>query len=397
LTDYYQPPPADDFIANLILHALASAASAWVPTTTGSELISLYRAAQADRASWDQLTSRFEKGHPKVTVGDDWMRMRHLARLGASKAAFSSAASAGLCHVSSLIDISHSARPLEGYAAEAMIDGCDSYGFLGDSFWIEDSIHSAGDAYQTAAAARDAIAADAAVLDGDGRTSQALLDKALWPYGEPKLVRWLWKHLKRSLSGRDENWDFWFGWYEDRLAGLWSAVRPFETQSIYVSDKMWSSGAKSINAKIEKALKSSSSPGKPTRVTPAMLVFLQQNQIKPHETAKERQPEASDLMVDVFISHSSEDGNAAKAVCTALEDAGIKCWIAPKNVAAGSIWAASIAEAINNVKVMVVIISDKSNKSKYVLSEVTLAFRRGITIVPFRIENVVPTGALDLH
>ena len=134
LTDYYQPPPADDFIANLILHALASAASAWVPTTTGSELISLYRAAQADRASWDQLTSRFEKGHPKVTVGDDWMRMRHLARLGASKAAFSSAASAGLCHVSSLIDISHSARPLEGYAAEAMIDGCDSNGFLGDLF-----------------------------------------------------------------------------------------------------------------------------------------------------------------------------------------------------------------------------------------------------------------------
>jgi TIR domain len=33
----------------------------------------------------------------------------------------------------------------------------------------------------------------------------------------------------------------------------------------------------------------------------------------------------------VFISHSSKDRATADAICTHLESAGIKCWIAPRD------------------------------------------------------------------
>jgi hypothetical protein len=35
---------------------------------------------------------------------------------------------------------------------------------------------------------------------------------------------------------------------------------------------------------------------------------------------------------EVFISHASLDKPMADVVCTALEGAGIRCWIAPRDV-----------------------------------------------------------------
>ena len=35
---------------------------------------------------------------------------------------------------------------------------------------------------------------------------------------------------------------------------------------------------------------------------------------------------------DVFISHSTSNRPVANAVCASLESAGIRCWIAPRDV-----------------------------------------------------------------
>jgi hypothetical protein len=38
---------------------------------------------------------------------------------------------------------------------------------------------------------------------------------------------------------------------------------------------------------------------------------------------------------DVFISHAGDDASLAVEVCALLESRGLKCWMAPRDVAAG--------------------------------------------------------------
>jgi hypothetical protein len=91
---------------------------------------------------------------------------------------------------------------------------------------------------------------------------------------------------------------------------------------------------------------------------------------------------------DVFISYSSKDKTIADAVCANLENQGIRCWIAPRDVPPGQSWAGSIIDAINESKVFVLVFSDGSNKSKQVVREVGEAVDNGIPVVPLRIEDV---------
>ena len=100
---------------------------------------------------------------------------------------------------------------------------------------------------------------------------------------------------------------------------------------------------------------------------------------------------------DVFISYTNSDKAAADAVCHRLEGAGIRCWIAPRDVGYGKDWGASIVEAIGAAKLVVVIFSAAANASRHVLDEVGTALDTGATVIPFRIEDILPTGALRLH
>ena len=91
---------------------------------------------------------------------------------------------------------------------------------------------------------------------------------------------------------------------------------------------------------------------------------------------------------DVFISHSTSDKTVADAVCAALENSGIRCWIAPRDVQAGRSFAGEITRAIRQSKVMILVFSRNSNKSEQVLREVELAVSAHLHIVQFRIEAV---------
>jgi tetratricopeptide (TPR) repeat protein len=95
-----------------------------------------------------------------------------------------------------------------------------------------------------------------------------------------------------------------------------------------------------------------------------------------------------------FISHSTKDKQAADATCAALEGAGIRCWIAPRDVRPGTEYAAAIIEAIDTCRIMVVIVSSHSNESRQVPREVERAVSKGVTIIPMRIEDVVPQQAM---
>ncbi len=100
---------------------------------------------------------------------------------------------------------------------------------------------------------------------------------------------------------------------------------------------------------------------------------------------------------DVFISHSSQDQATALAVVNALESNGVRCWIAPRDIRAGDVWAQAIVEAIAASRALVLVFSASANRSGHVVNEVDAAIRKGVIVVPFRIENVMPDGAMEFH
>jgi tetratricopeptide (TPR) repeat protein len=100
---------------------------------------------------------------------------------------------------------------------------------------------------------------------------------------------------------------------------------------------------------------------------------------------------------DVFISYPHQDKATADAVCAKLEAAGVRCWIAPRDVPPGSDWAASIVAAIDQCRAMVLIFSSSANKSKQIHREVQQAFEKEKPVLPFRIENVVPEKSLAYY
>jgi hypothetical protein len=98
---------------------------------------------------------------------------------------------------------------------------------------------------------------------------------------------------------------------------------------------------------------------------------------------------------DIFISYSSHDKIVANATCAALEAQRIRCWIAPRDVLPGSVFAESIVSAIRDCRAMVLIYSGHANESPHICQELAQAVDKGKFIVPFRVENVTPSAALD--
>jgi hypothetical protein len=100
---------------------------------------------------------------------------------------------------------------------------------------------------------------------------------------------------------------------------------------------------------------------------------------------------------DVFVCYSSEDKTIANAACAKLESAGIRCWIAPRDPIAGIPYGRQLVDAITAARVVLLIFSGNANRSEHVLRELEVASDGGKIIVPFRIENVVPSGDLKYY
>jgi basic membrane protein A len=100
---------------------------------------------------------------------------------------------------------------------------------------------------------------------------------------------------------------------------------------------------------------------------------------------------------DVFISHSTKDKAVADAVVSAHEKVGIRCWYAPRDIPPGADWADAITKAIEECSLMVLIFSGSANGSQRVLDELNFAIKKGKPVLPFRVEDLEPTGAMELH
>jgi hypothetical protein len=85
----------------------------------------------------------------------------------------------------------------------------------------------------------------------------------------------------------------------------------------------------------------------------------------------------------VFISYASQDAETANAIVKNLEQYGINCWIAPRDVTPGSQYADNIVGAINNTKVFVLVLSEHAVASSHVGREIERAasMRRRIIVL----------------
>ena len=100
---------------------------------------------------------------------------------------------------------------------------------------------------------------------------------------------------------------------------------------------------------------------------------------------------------DVFISYSSIDEDIAREVLEHLEEIGLKCWIAFRDISPGSNWASQIPTAIKESSNLLVIFSDSSNKSSEVEREIRIADKNNTNIVPFRIEDVPLSDSMEYY
>ena len=100
---------------------------------------------------------------------------------------------------------------------------------------------------------------------------------------------------------------------------------------------------------------------------------------------------------DVFISYSNKDKTVADAICSRLENEGVRCWYAPRDIAPGADWAGSIIDAIEETRILVLVFTDFSNASRQVLREVNNAVRTGAVIVPFRLTPSAPSGGMRYY
>jgi hypothetical protein len=101
------------------------------------------------------------------------------------------------------------------------------------------------------------------------------------------------------------------------------------------------------------------------------------------------------MAYDVFLSHSHVDKSHADAICHCLERAGVRCWVAPRDIRPSEDWAEAIINGMDQCRILLLVFSSSSNNSPQVRREVERAVNKGLTILPFRIEAVPPSKSLE--
>ena len=100
------------------------------------------------------------------------------------------------------------------------------------------------------------------------------------------------------------------------------------------------------------------------------------------------------MIYDCFFSYQHDDLDLVENIAEALENMGLRCWYAPRNVTGR--YAKAIAEGISNSRVFVIILNHMSATSEAVLNEVELAHNVSKT-TPFAKFQPVCTEKLDMN
>jgi hypothetical protein len=98
---------------------------------------------------------------------------------------------------------------------------------------------------------------------------------------------------------------------------------------------------------------------------------------------------------DVFVSYASQDATVANSIVENLEQHGLRCWIAPRDVKPGAQYADAIVRAINDARAVLLVMSGSAVGSSHVAREVERAASKGKPIIPFRIDSAALNPELE--
>ena len=126
-------------------------------------------------------------------------------------------------------------------------------------------------------------------------------------------------------------------------------------------------------------------------------------------SAKDGQPQPVEHVVEpelvatpglgkvAFLSYASPDKEAAFRLCRLMEEQGIGCWIAPRDVTPGADYGEAIIRAIEGTAATVLLLSTHANASVHVKHEVERATSKLKRVIPVRLEDVPLSPSLELH
>lgn len=102
------------------------------------------------------------------------------------------------------------------------------------------------------------------------------------------------------------------------------------------------------------------------------------------------------MSAPVFISHASEDREFAERITSYLEQRGVRCFIAPRDIRPGADYAEQIIDGLDAAGAIVFLLSENSNKSIFVRKEIERSVSKGKNVFTVRIREVTPARALEL-
>jgi len=104
---------------------------------------------------------------------------------------------------------------------------------------------------------------------------------------------------------------------------------------------------------------------------------------------------ASGTLPRAFISYASQDAAVANSIVENLEQHGLSCWVAPRDVKPGAQYADAIVEAINEAGSVVLLLSRSAVSSSHVGREVERAASKHKPIIALRIDAAELNRALE--
>ena len=109
----------------------------------------------------------------------------------------------------------------------------------------------------------------------------------------------------------------------------------------------------------------------------------------------ENLPRYMEGIMRIFISHSSKEAEQATDICSELEKSGHICFLAPRDIRSGCVYAEEILNGIDDSDIMLLLLSRESNDSPHVLREVERAVSKKKAIIVYKMEEVTLSKSME--
>jgi len=93
------------------------------------------------------------------------------------------------------------------------------------------------------------------------------------------------------------------------------------------------------------------------------------------------------MSAEVFVSYSSQDFEEVHRIVEQLRSTGVSVWMDEGGIEAARLWSEAIVDAINDCKVLIMMVSSHSTDSPNVVKEVMLSSESGKVILPIYLEE----------